>query len=149
MAPSIEASAEPSSRESLRFVSAGSQGTGEAGVGKTTVMARVALAESDLQGARASIQNALTIIDRFKILLASWQTFATASQIYKYAKEVKTAEAYRDRAESCILKIADSFEPNEPLRATFLAATFVRKILCERAVNKAKRQHGSRRVATP
>jgi hypothetical protein len=113
------------------------------------LQARVALAESDLQGARASIQNPLAIIDRFEILFAAWQTFATASQVYKHAKEVKTAEAYRDRAEFCILKIADSFEPNEPLRATFLPATPVRRILCERVVNQAKRQHGSRRVAAP
>jgi hypothetical protein len=95
---------------------------------------------------KAYWQNALAIIDRFEILFAAWQTFATASQVYKYAKEVKTAEAYRGRAESCILKIADSFEPNEPLRATFLAATPVRRILCERAVYKAKRRGGSRRL---
>jgi hypothetical protein len=113
------------------------------------LQARVALAESDLHGARASIQNALAIIDRFEILFAAWQTFATASQVCKHAKEVKTAGAYRDRAEFCIPKIADSFEPNEPLRATFLATTPVRRILCERVVNKAKRQHGSRRVAAP
>jgi DNA-binding winged helix-turn-helix (wHTH) protein/tetratricopeptide (TPR) repeat protein len=113
------------------------------------LQARVALAESDLQNACESIQKALAIIDRFEILLAAWQTFATASQVYKYAKEVKTAEAYRDRAESCILKIADSFEPNEPLRATFLAVTPVRRILGEKVVNKAKRQHGLGRVAAP
>jgi hypothetical protein len=42
-----------------------------------------------------------------------------------------------------------SSSSNEPRRATFLAATPVRRILCERVVNKAKRQHGSRRVAAP
>ena len=111
--------------------------------------ARVALAESDLQSARESIQKALAIIDRFEILFAAWQVFATASQVYEYAKEVKTAEAYRDCAESCILQIANSFEPNELLRATFLAATPVRRILGEKVVNRAKRQHGLRRVAAP
>ena len=113
------------------------------------LQARVELAECDLQGARESIQKALAIIDRFEILFAAWQIFATASQVYKYAKEVKTAAEYRDRAESCILQIADSFEPDEPLRATFLAATPVRQILSERVVNKAKRQHGLRRFAAP
>jgi tetratricopeptide (TPR) repeat protein len=105
------------------------------------LQARVAMAESDLQGARASIQKALAIIDRFEILFAAWQTLATATQVYKYAKEIKTAEAYRDRAESCILQIADSFEPNEPLRATFLNADPVRRILCEKVVHEATRQH--------
>jgi len=110
--------------------------------------ARVALAESDLQGARESIQQAVAIVDRFEILFAAWQTFATASQVYKDAKEVKTAEAYRARAESCILQIADSFEPDEPLRATFLASDPVRRILGVSAVSKAARPTASRRGAS-
>jgi hypothetical protein len=68
--------------------------------------------------------------------------YASTQKKSKPPKRIATAEF-------CIPKIADSFEPNEPLRATFLAATPVRRILCERVVNKAKRQHGSRRVAAP
>jgi hypothetical protein len=65
------------------------------------------------------------------------------------SKEHKTAETNRERAEICILKIANSFGPDEPLRATLLAATPVRRILCEKVVNRAKRQQGLRRVAAP
>jgi DNA-binding winged helix-turn-helix (wHTH) protein/tetratricopeptide (TPR) repeat protein len=98
--------------------------------------ARVATAESDLQGARESIQRALAIVDTFEIQGAAWQIFATASQICRHAKELKIAATYRDRAESCILQIADSFEPGEPLRATFLTAEPVRRILHGKVATK-------------
>jgi len=104
------------------------------------LQARVAMAESDLPGARESIQRALAIVDSSEIQGGAWQTFATASEVYRYSKQLKTAETYRDRAESCILQIVDSFEPDEPLRATFLTADPVRRILCEKVVNKATRQ---------
>ena len=113
------------------------------------LQARVAMAESDLQGARESIQRALAIVDRFEILCAAWQIFATASQVCRHARELKTAETYRDRAESCILQIVDSFEPDEPLRATFLTADPVRRILHGKVATKATRQHGLRHGAVP
>src|SRR5712664_1903683 len=111
--------------------------------------ARVAMAESNLQGARESIQRALAIVDSSEIQGAAWQIFATASQVWRHAKELKTAETYRDRAESCILQIVDSFEPDEPLRATFLTADPVRRIVNGKAATKATRQHGVRHGAVP
>jgi hypothetical protein len=105
------------------------------------------MAESDLQSARESIQRALAIVDSSEIQGAAWQIFATASQVCRHAKEHKTAETYRDRAESCILQIVDSFEPDESLRATFLAAASVRRVLRETPVNKPTRQQQLRRRA--
>src|SRR5437016_5214141 len=61
---------------------------------------RVAMAQSDLQGARESIQQALAIVDKFEILIAAWQVYATAWQLYQRVKEHKTAEMNRERAES-------------------------------------------------
>jgi len=109
--------------------------------------ARVAMAESNLQGARESIQRALAIVDSSEIQGVAWQIFATASQVCRHAKELKTAGTYRDRAESCILQIVDSFEPDESLRATFLAAAPVRRVLGETPVNKPTRQQQLRRRA--
>src|SRR5882757_9570926 len=103
--------------------------------------ARVAMAQSDLPDARESIQQALAIVDKFEILVAAWQGYATAWQFYQHVKEHKTAETNRERAETCILKIANSFAPDEPLRTTFLTAAPVRRILREKALNKAARQH--------
>ncbi len=111
--------------------------------------ARVTMAESDLQRARESIQQALAIVDKFEILVAAWQVYATAWQLYQRVKEDKTAETNRERAETCILKIANSFAPDEPLRATFLAAAPVRRVLREKVANKATRQHRLRRSAAP
>lgn len=110
---------------------------------------RVTMAENDFEGGRECLQQALAIVDKFEILVAAWQVYATTWQLYRHVKEHKTAETNRERAEICILKIANSFGPDEPLRATFLAATPVRRILCEKVVNKAKRQQGLRRVAAP
>jgi tetratricopeptide (TPR) repeat protein len=111
------------------------------------LQARVAMAENDWAGARESIQQALAIVDRFEILVAAWQTLATAWQFYQHVKERDAAETNRERAEACILKIANSFEPDEPLRATFLAAATVRRMLRGRNANKSTRPHESRRGA--
>ena len=111
--------------------------------------ARVAMAESDLHGARESIQQALAILDKFEILVAAWQVYATAWHLYGHAKEHKIAEVNRERAETCILKIANSFAADEPLRTTFLTAAPVRRVLREKIVNKATRQHGLGRGAAP
>jgi DNA-binding winged helix-turn-helix (wHTH) protein/tetratricopeptide (TPR) repeat protein len=111
------------------------------------LQARVALFESDVQGAQESIQQGLAIVDKYEILVAAWQVYATAWQLYRHIKEHKTAETNRKRAETCILKIANSFAADEPLRATFLAAAPIRRILRETVVNEATRQHKLRRTA--
>jgi DNA-binding winged helix-turn-helix (wHTH) protein/tetratricopeptide (TPR) repeat protein len=109
--------------------------------------AQLALAQNDLVSARDCAQQAITIVDEFEIPVAGWQVFATARQVYQQAKELKIAEAHRKRAEACILKIANSFAPEEPLRATFLAAAPVRRILEERVPAKLPRQQKLRRDA--
>jgi hypothetical protein len=109
--------------------------------------ARVALAQNDLASARRSIGEALTIVDKFEILVAAWQTLGTAWQVYERSKEPKTATMYRDRATSCILQIANTFAPDEPLRATFLAAAPIRRILGEKNGSKATRQPKLKRGA--
>jgi DNA-binding winged helix-turn-helix (wHTH) protein/tetratricopeptide (TPR) repeat protein len=100
---------------------------------------RVAMAENDFARAREHIQNAFAILEKSEIPIAAWQTYATAWQLSESAKEQKAAEAYRERAESCILKIANSFEPDEPLRKSFLNAAPVCRILRKKAVSKATR----------
>jgi DNA-binding winged helix-turn-helix (wHTH) protein/tetratricopeptide (TPR) repeat protein len=90
---------------------------------------RVAMAEGELGGARGSIQKAMAIVNEFEMLVPAWQTYATAWQLYVQVKEQKTAESYRQQAERAILEIANSFEADEPLRGTFLAAAPVRQVL--------------------
>ena len=106
---------------------------------------RVAIAEGDLASAQGHIQEALAIIDKFEILAAAWQVHGTASRLYTQLKDRKTAETHRERAKACILTIANSFDPDEPLRASFLAAAPVRRILDEKVVTTAARPQESRR----
>ena len=101
---------------------------------------RVAMAEKDFVGARDHIQRALAIVEQSEIPIAAWQTYASAWQLYRFAKEHEAAEAYRERAESCVLKIADSFEPDEPLRSSFLSAAPVCRILRQKAAHRGVRQ---------
>lgn len=101
--------------------------------------ARVAMAENDLGAAREHIQNAFAILEKADIPIAAWQTYATAWELYGSAKEQKVAEEYRARSERYILKIANSFEPDEPLRESFLAAAPVSRVLRKKAVNKTSR----------
>ena len=104
--------------------------------------ARVAMAERDSHRALESIQQALTLVEKSEIAVAAWQVYGTAWQAYESVKQHKTAETNRERAEACILKIANSFAPDEPLRAMFLAAAPVRRILREKVVNKARASMG-------
>jgi hypothetical protein len=108
---------------------------------------RVAMAKNDFKGARESIQQALAIVDKFEILVAAWQSYATAWQLYQRLNEHKAARMNRERAETYIFKIANSFAPDEPLRATFLAAAPVRRVLAETHVNKPTRQQRLKYVA--
>lgn len=104
--------------------------------------ARVAMAERDSHRALESIQQALALVEKSEIAVAAWQVYGTAWQAYESVKQHKTAETNRERAEACILKIANSFAPDEPLRAMFLAAAPVRRILREKVVNKARASMG-------
>ena len=98
---------------------------------------RVAMAEQDSMGAREYLQQAVVIVEKFEVLVAAWQVHATAWQFYRHTKEDKPAEASRGRAEACILKIANSFARDEPLRASFLSAPSVARVLGASANKRA------------
>jgi len=96
------------------------------------VSGRLAIAEKDAKAGEKSIRNGTALLERFELPTAAWRLDGTAWEFYLQAKNEKAAETHRKRAEACILKIANSFAPEEPLRATFLAAAPVRRILGER-----------------
>jgi predicted ATPase len=90
---------------------------------------RVAMAQKDWMGAREYVQQALAIVDKFKVPVAAWQVHATAWRLYRQAKEHKAAEANRALAEACILEIANSLADDEELRRSFLSARPVARVL--------------------
>lgn len=92
---------------------------------------RVAGAEGNLDSARACMDKALAILDKFDIPVAAWQVHRTAWDLYGEIGENRKAEEHRARAHKVILSLADSFEPGEPLRDSLLAAAPVRRVLGE------------------
>jgi tetratricopeptide (TPR) repeat protein len=98
--------------------------------------ARIALANNNREYARECVERSLAIVENFEIMVAAWQVHATAWQLYDRFEEHGKAEIQRQSAEACILKIADSFSPEEPLREIFLSAEPVRRILHEGAVSE-------------
>ena len=90
---------------------------------------RVVRAENDLNAARACIDHALAILDRFDIPVAAWQVHRAAWDLYAQIGDRERAHGHRARAEELILRIADSFEQDEPLRESLLTAPPVRHVL--------------------
>jgi len=90
---------------------------------------RVAMAEKDWAGASKFIEQALAIVEKFAVPVAGWQVHSTAWRLYQHANESNKAEMHRACSEQSILKIANSFANEEPLRATFLSAKPVAEIL--------------------
>src|SRR5262249_3883133 len=91
--------------------------------------ARVAMAEKDWKPAKEYVENALTILDQLEVPVAAWQVHATAWGLYRHAKDDQKAKTRRAKAEAYILKLANSFAQDEPLRASFLSAAAVSRII--------------------
>jgi len=104
------------------------------------VSARLAIAEKDQIGGEKSIRNGVALLEKFEIPMAAWRLDRTAWEFYQQSKNEKAAETHRKRAVNCILKIANSFAPDEPLRATLLAAAPIRRVLGEQNGGKATRR---------
>jgi DNA-binding winged helix-turn-helix (wHTH) protein/tetratricopeptide (TPR) repeat protein len=92
------------------------------------VKSRAASAGRDLDSALECISHALALLDQFEIPLAGWQVHRTAGKLYaELGDSVKAAE-HRACAQEIVMRLADSFEPEEPLRASFLGAPGIRRL---------------------
>jgi DNA-binding winged helix-turn-helix (wHTH) protein/tetratricopeptide (TPR) repeat protein len=97
------------------------------------LQAKVAVAENNLIEARMAIKQGLEVLENFDLPVNAWILNATASDLELVNGNSKTAEIHRSLAEEQILAQAYSFEPDEPLRQSFLASGPVRRILASRA----------------
>src|SRR6185369_2535038 len=97
------------------------------------LQAKVAVAENNLIEARMAIKQGLGVLENFDLPVSAWILNATASDLELVDGNSKTAEIHRSLAEEQILAQAYSFEPDEPLRQSFLASGPVRRILASRA----------------
>jgi tetratricopeptide (TPR) repeat protein len=90
--------------------------------------ARVAMAEGDWESAADKLRKGLAVLEQFEIPATAWRVHATAWDWHRHAGNVEAAGTHRRRAEAILLQLAHSFEPDEPLRNSFLEAAPIRRI---------------------
>jgi len=105
------------------------------------------MAEQRWKEGEECLQQALAILEKFTVPLSSWRVHETAWRLCGQRQDNEAAEAHRKRAEAELLALANSFEPDEPLRKSFLAAAHVRRILESAVISKVLRQPGSSSAA--
>jgi len=91
--------------------------------------ARVSMAKGDLRQAEDFLANARESMQGFDVPLAHWRVHATGFELYRRLENPELAENHRQLSCATIMKLADSLPADEPLRATFLSALQVRRIL--------------------
>ena len=103
------------------------------------VNARVAMAELDWTKARDCIINGLSAMEGFDAPLAAWRLHATAFELYQNSGDRDLAKRQLLLSRDTIMKLANSMSAEEPLRAKFLSAPAIRKILgaCETQDSRA------------
>jgi DNA-binding winged helix-turn-helix (wHTH) protein/tetratricopeptide (TPR) repeat protein len=85
--------------------------------------ARVALADSDREHARADIQKAIETIEGFDLPLADWRVHSTAMDVFP-----ERAEHHRRLSAATAGKLADSLVAFDDLKRTFLSSELVVRI---------------------
>jgi DNA-binding winged helix-turn-helix (wHTH) protein/tetratricopeptide (TPR) repeat protein len=92
------------------------------------VNARVAIAEKDFKSARQFVDHALTIVNGFDIPATAWRVHATAWELCR-CEGHDSADVHRAHARESIMRLADSFDPSEPLRQIILRASAVQRLV--------------------
>ena len=98
------------------------------------------MAEEDWEGAEKCVEAGLAILAKFEIPNAAWRLHGTGWDLQRVLKNDEAAESHRKSAEVCLRKLANSFEPEEPLRASLLGTVAVGRLLPEGTTNKRARQ---------
>jgi DNA-binding winged helix-turn-helix (wHTH) protein len=89
--------------------------------------AQVAIADTDWMDAGRSIDNALAALSRPGAPTCAWQVHGTAWDLHRQTGQPDRAAAHRALARKHIATLADSFQPDEPLRHAFLSSGPVRR----------------------
>jgi len=84
---------------------------------------------NDFESARQHISNAFAILDGFTAPLVAMRAQVAAWDLSSSTGEHAKAEEHRLRAKELVMRVADSFEDDEPLRKLLLSAPPVRRIL--------------------
>ena len=90
---------------------------------------RVAINDRDLERANECLATALQTMDNFEVPLAEWRVHATAANLYEMQGNKFSARHHFELSRSTIMKLADSLQPNETFRNTFLSSPVISSIL--------------------
>jgi hypothetical protein len=86
------------------------------------VMAKVAIAAGDSHAANVHLCHAISLVRDTQLPLAAWRVYATAANFCESRGESEKAAKYRGRSDQIVRSLANSLEPNDPLRSVgFLA----------------------------
>jgi DNA-binding winged helix-turn-helix (wHTH) protein/tetratricopeptide (TPR) repeat protein len=84
-------------------------------------LAKVAIAEGDLEEAKTQLSQAVSILEQDCLPLAAWRVYLTASELYERHGETSKAAEFRCRSEKVIQTLASNFDQDDPLRSSLIA----------------------------
>ncbi len=85
------------------------------------LLTMIALAEGDLQEAKAQLSRAIAIVEHGEFPLAAWRVYATAAQLHERLGETAKVAGFQRRSEKVIQTLAANFDQDDPLRSSLLA----------------------------
>jgi DNA-binding winged helix-turn-helix (wHTH) protein len=91
--------------------------------------ARLAIADLDLERAQECVAEALASMEGFDTPLAAWRVHATAADVAQRRGDAERATQHLKNSGATILRLANSLPANHRLRATFMSATAVSRVL--------------------
>jgi DNA-binding winged helix-turn-helix (wHTH) protein len=97
------------------------------------VNARVAMAQEEMSVARDLISRGIQTVEERDVPLATWRVHAAAASFFEVSGQTVLAQRHRQIAKDAILSLADSLGPRHTLKAKFLSAPVVARVLREDA----------------
>ena len=86
-------------------------------------MAKVAMAAGNSHAANAHLCQAISLVRDAQLPLAAWRVYAAAANFCESRGESENAAKYQGRSDQIVRSLANSLEPNDPLRSVaFLAS---------------------------
>ena len=83
-------------------------------------LAKIALAEGDLEEAKAQLSRAIAIVEQAELPLAAWRVYATAAHFHEGLGERAKAAEFQCRSGKIIQTLAANFDQDDPLRSSLL-----------------------------
>jgi hypothetical protein len=90
--------------------------------------ARVAIASDDWTTAHDAVAESLAAMDGHEVPAAAWRLYETAAQVEEHGRNRKAALQHMSGAAAILEGLANSFDHDDPLRASLLASSSARAI---------------------